>query len=119
MRNELKKLEGKLTKEESKVFKPKKFRPLAEDAFLPLVPTENERLARQYRDLVDNLGILDREYQGVAGDIAILSGRDSLSPTDQRELDRLRRERDRITEIEDRNRGILEGIRARLLELAM
>jgi hypothetical protein len=119
MRNELKKLEGKLSKEESKVFKPKKFRPLVEDAFLPAVPDENSRLARQYRDLTETLGILEREYQSVARNIATLSGRDSLSPREQRDLGSLRNERDNIVEAEERNRNILEGIRARLLELAM
>ena len=101
----------------------KPFRPLAEDAFLgfdlPAVPDEQSRLARQHRDLTDLLETLDREYQRVAGDIAILSGRDSLSPTEQREFQSLRNERDNIVEAEERNRNLRQAVRERLQELAM
>jgi len=110
---------NKLEQDKGRYTGRKPFRPLVEDAFLPAVPDENSRLARQYRDLTDTLGILDLEYQRVAGDIAILSGRDSLSPTEQKELGSLRSERDNIVEAEGRNRDLLQAVRARLLELAM
>jgi len=110
---------NKLEQDKGRYTGRKPFRPLVEDAFLPAVPDENSRLARQYRDLTDTLGILDLEYQRVAGDIAILSGRDSLSPTEQRELGSLRSERDNIVEAEGRNRDLLQAVRERLNELAM
>jgi len=110
---------NKLEQDKGRYTGRKPFRPLVEDAFLPAVPDENSRLARQYRDLTDTLGILDLEYQRVAGDIAILSGRDSLSPTEQKELGSLRSERDNIVEAEGRNRDLLQAVRERLNELAM
>jgi len=110
---------NKLEQDKGRYTGRKPFRPLVEDAFLPAVPDENSRLARQYRDLTDTLGILDLEYQRVAGDIAILSGRDSLSPTEQKELGSLRSERDNIVEAEGRNRDLLQAVRERLNELAL